>query len=444
MSKVIIIAEAGVNHNGDIQKAYELIDVAEEAGVDYVKFQSFKADRLVSKDAKKRIINIINTKSNDNSQYAMLKQLELSEQDHLDLISYCNKKYKFFSTAFDDLGVDYLDSLGLNLFKIPSGELTNFPYLRSVAIKKKPVLLSTGMASLSEIQESLNVLIEFGLRKDQITIMHCNTEYPTPMKDVNLKAMITIKEKFGVAVGYSDHTLGVEVPIAAVAMGAQVIEKHFTLDRNLQGPDHKASLEPNELKEMTTAIRNIELATSGDGVKKPSQSEQKNIHIARKSIHLTGAYKKGELIHEDDMIALRPGDGISPMKWNDIVGKKMTVDTKPYHKLTKKRFSMKIGILTSSRADYGIYFPLLKELKTHNSISLEIIAFGTHLSKFHGYTLDSIKKDNYSKIHQISSLLSNDDEESIATSYGLTVLKFCEFWSSNTYDLVFCLVIGLR
>lgn len=338
-SKVIIIAEAGVNHNGDINIAKQLIDVAAEACVDFIKFQTFKADRLVSKDAKKADYQITSTNSNDNSQYAMLKQLELSERDHLDLISYCNKKnINFLSTAFDDQGVDYLDSLGFNLFKIPSGELTNFPYLRSVAIKKKPVLLSTGMASLSEIQESLNVLIEFGLRKDQITIMHCNTEYPTPMKDVNLKAMITIKEKFGVAVGYSDHTLGVEVPIAAVAMGAQVIEKHFTLDRNLQGPDHKASLEPNELKEMTTAIRNIELATSGDGVKKPSQSEQKNIHIARKSIHLTGAYKKGELIHEDDMIALRPGDGISPMKWNDIVGKKMTVDTNPYHKLTKNDF----------------------------------------------------------------------------------------------------------
>lgn len=336
MSKVIIIAEAGVNHNGDISKAYALIDAAAEAGVDYVKFQSFKADRLASKDAKKADYQIANTKSKDNSQYAMLKQLELSEQDHLDLISYCNEKnIKFFSTAFDDQGIDYLYSLGFDLFKIPSGELTNFPYLRAVAKKKKPVILSTGMASLIEVQDALNVLTEFGLTKEQITILHCNTEYPTPMKDVNLKAMSTIKEELDVAIGYSDHTLGVEVPIAAIALGATVIEKHFTLDRNLPGPDHKASLEPKELKNMVSAIRNIELALSGNGRKEPSKSEKKNKAIARKSIHLIKGCKKGYIIEEDNMIALRPGNGISPMEWESIIGKRLVIDTLPYHKLDK-------------------------------------------------------------------------------------------------------------
>lgn len=336
MSKVTIIAEAGVNHNGDIQKAFKLIDCAVEAGVDYIKFQSFKADRLVSRDAKKANYQIANTQNNDNSQYTMLKQLELSLQDHLDLISYCNKrKIKFFSTAFDEQGIDYLDSLGFELFKIPSGELTNFPYLRSVAKKNKPVILSTGMSSLSEIQESVNILIRFGLRKDQITILHCNTEYPTPMKDVNLKAMNTIQNLFGVSVGYSDHTLGIEVPIAAVALGASVIEKHFTLDRNLPGPDHKASLEPDELKNMVVAIRNIEEAISGSGLKAPSESEKKNIPIARKSIHLIKAYKKGEIIQEKDMIALRPGDGISAMEWEFVIGKQLNKNTLPYQKLNK-------------------------------------------------------------------------------------------------------------
>lgn len=327
MSKVIIIAEAGVNHNGDIKKAYQLIDAAVEAGVDYVKFQSFKADRLVSKDAKKADYQIANTKNDDNSQYAMLKQLELSEQDHLDLMSYCSdKNIKFFSTAFDDKGIDYLDNLGFDLFKIPSGELTNYPYLRAVAKKKKPVFLSTGMANLNEIQDAMEVLFQFGLSKDQITILHCNTEYPTPMNDVNLKAMITIQEELGVAVGYSDHTLGIEVPIAAVALGARVIEKHFTLDRNLPGPDHKASLEPQELKAMVNSIRNIELAISGSGLKEPSSSELKNIKIARKSIYLKRNYKKGERINEKDMIALRPQNGISSMDWELVKGKKLLKD----------------------------------------------------------------------------------------------------------------------
>jgi N-acetylneuraminate synthase/N,N'-diacetyllegionaminate synthase len=340
MKKVIIIAEAGVNHNGDINTAKKLIDVAAEAGVDYVKFQSFKADKLVSPDAKKADYQIKNTEEEDDSQYQMLKQLELSVDDHIELIKYCSlKKIKFFSTAFDLDGISYLSSLNLGVFKIPSGELTNFPYLRAVANTGLPVILSTGMANLDEIQKSVQVLISNGTKKNQITVLHCNTEYPTPMIDVNLKAMLTIKEKLGVSIGYSDHTLGIEVPIAAVALGAKVIEKHFTLDRDLKGPDHKASLEPNELKEMVNAIRNIEIAISGNGIKEPSLSEIKNIHIARKSIHLSRDLKLGSVIREKDIISLRPGDGICTMNWEDIIGKQVNKDLKRFTKLSLKDLS---------------------------------------------------------------------------------------------------------
>ena len=335
MKKVIIIAEAGVNHNGDIKLAKKLIDVASEAKVDYVKFQSFKADKLVSHEAKKADYQIKNIADNDDSQYQMLKQLELSSEDHLELISYCNsKKISFFSTAFDVDGISYLSSLNLNVFKIPSGELTNFPYLKAIANTRLPVILSTGMANIEEIEKSINVLISNGTKKNLITVLHCNTEYPTPMKDVNLKAMLTIKEKLGVSIGYSDHTLGIEVPIAAVAMGAQVIEKHFTLDRNMKGPDHKASLEPNELKEMVKAIRNIEKAISGNGIKEASLSETKNINIARKSIHLIRDLKSGSIITEKDIIPLRPGDGICAMNWEKVIGQKVNLDIKKSHKLT--------------------------------------------------------------------------------------------------------------
>ena len=335
MKKVIIIAEAGVNHNGDIKLAKKLIDVASEAKVDYVKFQSFKADKLVSHEAKKADYQIKNIADNDDSQYQMLKQLELSSEDHLELISYCNsKKISFLSTAFDVDGISYLSSLNLNFFKIPSGELTNFPYLKAIANTRLPVILSTGMANIEEIEKSINVLISNGTKKNLITVLHCNTEYPTPMKDVNLKAMLTIKEKLGVSIGYSDHTLGIEVPIAAVAMGAQVIEKHFTLDRNMKGPDHKASLEPNELKEMVKAIRNIEKAISGNGIKEASLSETKNINIARKSIHLIRDLKSGSIITEKDIIPLRPGDGICAMNWEKVIGQKVNLDIKKSHKLT--------------------------------------------------------------------------------------------------------------
>ena len=340
MNKTIIIAEAGVNHNGDINTAKTLIDVAASAGVDYVKFQTFKADRLVSPSAQKAKYQIDNDISKDDSQLMMLKKLELSDNDHKELISYCNsKKISFFSTAFDEEGISYLSSLNFDMFKIPSGELTNFPYLRAIAKTGLPVILSTGMANLDEIEKSIRVLGSFGTKKSQITVLHCNTEYPTPMSDVNLKAMLTIKKAFDVQIGYSDHTLGTEVPIAAVALGAKVIEKHFTLDRNMEGPDHKASLEPNELKEMVIAIRNIEKAISGNGIKEASLSEKKNINIARKSIHLSRDLKYGSIITEKDIISLRPGDGICTMNWENVIGKKVNKDLKKFTKLTLKDLS---------------------------------------------------------------------------------------------------------
>ncbi len=335
MEKVIIIAEAGVNHNGDIENAYKLIDAAVESGVDYVKFQTFSAEKLVSPDAKKAAYQSKNIGDGNDYQYDMLKKLELSHEDHLLLMDYCNQKdIKFFSTAFDVEGVDYLNQLGLDMFKIPSGEMTNFPYLRSVAQKGKPIILSTGMGALGEIEEAMSVLLKYGAQRDNITILHCNTEYPTPMLDVNLKAMNTIGQAFGVQIGYSDHTLGIEVPTAAVALGAKVIEKHFTLDRDLPGPDHKASLEPNELKAMVSAIRNIEMAISGSGRKEPSESESKNILIARKSIFLKNDLSEGAIIEESDIMALRPGDGISSMQWNNVVGRKISKNKKAFEKLS--------------------------------------------------------------------------------------------------------------
>lgn len=334
MSKVIIIAEAGVNHNGDIQVAKKLIDAAVNAGVDYVKFQTFRADSLVSKSAKKAEYQSVNINDGDDSQYAMLKNLELSHENHLELMAYCaERNIKFFSTAFDVEGVHYLNELGLSFFKIPSGEITNYPYLKAVALCNKPVIMSTGMCLESEIKEALEILVKFGLKKENISILHCNTEYPTPMKDVNLKAMLSIQKIFGVPIGYSDHTLGIEVPIAAVAMGAKIIEKHFTLDRSLPGPDHAASLEPDELKEMVKAIRNIEAAISGDGEKIPSESETKNIAIARKSIYIKKNLVKGHVITDDDLISLRPGDGISPMQWENIVGRTLVKDKIEFDKL---------------------------------------------------------------------------------------------------------------
>ncbi|MGK0137848.1 MAG: N,N'-diacetyllegionaminate synthase [Algoriphagus sp.] len=333
--KVLIIAEAGVNHNGDIEKAKKLIIAAAEAGVDYVKFQTFKADKLVSKTAKQAEYQKKNIGDGDDTQYNMLKKLELSHENHLELIAFAKEKgVAFFSTAFDVDGLDYLNSLDFKLFKVPSGEITNYPYLRKLSELGKPVILSTGMADLAEIKAAVNLLSAGSLIKADVTVLHCNTEYPTPMGDVNLLAMNTIGKELGVKIGYSDHTLGIEVPTAAVALGATVIEKHFTLDRNLPGPDHKASLEPNELKAMVKAIRNIEAAISGDGIKKASASEAKNKVIARKSIHLTREMRKGEKLQEKDLIALRPGDGMSPLEWNNVIGKVIKRDLDAFHQLS--------------------------------------------------------------------------------------------------------------
>lgn len=338
--RVLIIAEAGVNHNGDLNKAKELIDVAAKAGVDLVKFQTFKADDLVSKEAKKARYQINNTDKDNDTQYEMLKKLELSESDHTTLMDYAKLKgIEFFSTAFDVKGLEYLNDLGFSLFKVPSGEITNYPYLKKIASFGKPVILSTGMASLKEIEQALQVLTSEGLSNEEITVLHCNTEYPTPMEDVNLKAMNTISSAFNVEIGYSDHTLGIEVPIAAVALGARVIEKHFTLDRNLPGPDHRASLEPEELKQMVYSIRNIEAAISGSGKKTPSESELRNLEIVRKSLHLNKDLKKGSVIGYNDLVVLRPATGISPMQINQIIGKRLTNDVKAYDSLKEEDVS---------------------------------------------------------------------------------------------------------
>lgn len=320
---VIIIAEAGVNHNGSIETAKQLVDVAALAGADYIKFQTFKADKLVGKDVKKADYQKQNVSDNDDSQYSMLKKLELSESMHLELVEYCKTAgIKFLSTAFDLESVDFLDSLNVGLFKIPSGEITNKPYLKHIAAKRKPVIISTGMATMEEIEQALEVLTTGGIEKQNITVLHCTTEYPTPMKNVNLGAMLDIQKKLGVTVGYSDHTLGIEIPVAAVALGAKVIEKHITLGKNLPGPDHKASLEPDDLKRMVSAIRNVELAMTGTGKKEPGVDELKNRAVVRKSIVAAHNIEKGEVFSLENITVKRPGTGISPMLWDDVIGKK--------------------------------------------------------------------------------------------------------------------------
>lgn len=323
MCKVIIIAEAGVNHNGSIENAFKLVDAAAAAGADYVKFQTFKSEDVVSKSAKKADYQVANTGNERESQLEMLKKLELSHEQHDKLIQYCNKKrIKFFSTAFDVSSLHYLNDIGLEMVKIPSGELTNLPYLRTAAKLFPKAIISTGMATMNEIKDALNVFLTEGLTKENIAILHCNTEYPTPFEDVNLKAMLGIKKKFGTVIGYSDHTLGIEVPIAAVSLGAKVIEKHFTLNKTMEGPDHKASLEPKDLNQMVIAIRNIEAALSGSGVKGPSESEKKNIAIARKSIVASKSIAKGEIFTNENLTVKRPGTGVSPMQWDKVIGMK--------------------------------------------------------------------------------------------------------------------------
>lgn len=326
MKKVFIIAEAGVNHNGSIELAKKLIDMAVEAKADAVKFQTFKTENLVSKNAQKADYQK-ETTDNNESQFDMIKKLELDIDTHKELMSYCNEKnIMFLSTPFDHDSIELLKTLGLEIFKIPSGELTNLPYLRHIGSLQKRVILSTGMADIGEIEDAIDVLVKAGTKKEDITVLHANTMYPTPMEDVNLKAMMTIGNTFGINYGYSDHTLGIEVDIAAVALGATIIEKHFTLDKNMEGPDHKASLEPDELKDMIQGIRNIELAL-GSSIKKPSKSEIPNINIARKSIVANCDIKKGELFTENNLAIKRPGNGISPMNWDEIIG---TVATKNY------------------------------------------------------------------------------------------------------------------
>jgi len=318
-NRTLIIAEAGVNHNGDINLAKLLIDAAAEAGADLVKFQTFNADRLVIRTAKKADYQNLATDKKE-SQYEMLRRLELSQEMHHELIAHCaTRNIGFFSTGFDIESVDLLESLGQDHFKIPSGEITNLPYLRHIGRLGKNVIFSTGMATMGEIEATIDVLEQAGTPRFNITVLHCTTEYPTPMAEVNLRAMQSIHTAFGVKVGYSDHTSGIEVAIAAVAMGATVIEKHFTLDRNLPGPDHKASLEPAELKAMVVAIRNIELAL-GDGIKRLTPSEAKNRAVARKSLVASQVIKAGDAFSAQNITTKRPGTGISPMRWDEVIG----------------------------------------------------------------------------------------------------------------------------
>jgi N,N'-diacetyllegionaminate synthase len=332
--KTIIIAEAGVNHNGSVALAKQLIDKAKSAGVDYVKFQTFKTEQIISKSAKKASYQVANSANKEESQYDMVKRLELSFDDFVDLKNYCDQAgIGFLSTGFDIPSVTFLNTLNLDYFKIPSGDITNYPLLKTIAKTGKPIICSTGMATLGEVEATLELLLKEGASRDRITILHCNTEYPTPMEDVNLKAMRTMAQAFGVKTGYSDHTVGIEVPIAAVALGATMIEKHFTLDKNMDGPDHKASLNPNELSAMVTAIRNIEKAM-GNGIKTLSPSESKNLNVARKSIHLRVSLPKGHTLTESDIVIKRPGDGITAVFMKQVIGKKLKSDLNEDHKLS--------------------------------------------------------------------------------------------------------------
>lgn len=318
--KTFIIAEAGVNHNGSVELAKKMIDIAAETGADAVKFQTFKAENLVSRFAAKAEYQKKNTDA-DESQFDMIKRLELNKDAHRKLMDYGKDKgIIFLSSPFDLGSIDLLNKLGLEIFKIPSGEITNLPYLRKIGSLKKKVILSTGMADLGEIKDALDILLSAGTEKSKITVLHCNTEYPTPYEDVNLSAMLTIRNAFGVAVGYSDHTLDIEVSIAAVALGATIIEKHFTMDRNMSGPDHKASLEPDGLHNMVRAIRNVEKAF-GTGIKKASPSELRNRQIARKSIVAARDIMAGEIFTEDNITGKRSGAGISLMEWDLVIGK---------------------------------------------------------------------------------------------------------------------------
>ena len=316
----LIIAEAGVNHNGDLAMAKALVDAAAAAGVDIVKFQTFSADRLTTASAKRAAYQIKNAPGGE-SQHAMLKRLELTDAMHVELLAHCRRHgIEFLSTGFDIPSLEMLVELGLERLKVPSGEITNLPYLRSLGALGKPVIVSTGMATLGEIEEALDVLEHAGTARADLTLLHCTTEYPAPMHEVNLRAMVALGSAFGLPVGYSDHTAGIEVPVAAVALGACVIEKHFTLNRSLPGPDHKASLEPGELTAMVGAIRNVELAL-GDGIKRPSDVEMQNRAVARKSIVAAQPIRAGEPFTAENLTTKRPGDGTSPMRWDAMMGR---------------------------------------------------------------------------------------------------------------------------
>ena len=325
MSRVFVIAEAGVNHNGDIEIAKQLIDAASEAGADAVKFQTFQADSLVCRTAKKAEYQL-ETTDRTETQYDMLKKLELTPQMHRELIEHCLKRnIMFLSTPFDLESIKLLSELGMQIYKIPSGEITNLPYLREIAKQQKKIILSTGMSSMDEVKAAVNVLKNNGT--EELTLLHCNTQYPTPISDVNLLAMVKMREETGLPVGYSDHTQGIEVPIAAAALGAEVIEKHFTLDRKMEGPDHKASLEPQELMQMVVGIRKIESAL-GSKIKQVSESEMTNVAIVRKSIVAAANIKRGEKYTEKNLTTKRPATGISPMLWDEVIGKTADRDYK--------------------------------------------------------------------------------------------------------------------
>jgi N,N'-diacetyllegionaminate synthase len=327
-NKTLIIAEAGVNHNGDLSIAKELVHAAAESKADIVKFQTFKASLLATKSAKTAVYQKTNLKESGDSQYEMLKKLELSYEDHFELLGLCKKlKIVFLSTAFDFESLNFLKTLNMGLWKIPSGEITNLPYLEIIAKTHEPVIVSTGMCDIDEVRAAIDVLIKNGTSRENLTVLHCSTDYPTKMEDVNLLAMVNMGKEFGIKHGYSDHTLGIEIPTAAVALGATIIEKHFTLDRNMHGPDHAASLEPNELKAMVTAIRNIEKAL-GVSTKKPSQREIENRSVARKSIVARQDIQVGEVFTEINITTSRPGTGITPMKWHEIIG---TASQKKYN-----------------------------------------------------------------------------------------------------------------
>lgn len=333
MKKVLIIAEAGVNHNGDYNLAKKMVDVAFESGADIVKFQTAIPELVMSATAPKAEYQNKTTGAAD-SQLEMSKKIHLPLEDYPKLMQYCEKTVgiKFLSTPFDHVSMDFLNDMGMDIFKIPSGEITNLPYLEKVAKYRKQTIISTGMATLGEIEFALSVLMKNGISREMITVLHCNTDYPSPFEDVNLNAMLTIRNAFNVKVGYSDHTPGIEVPIAAVAIGAEVIEKHFTLDKTMKGPDHLASLDPNELKSMVRSIRNIEKAM-GSRMKQPTPSESRNIHIARRSIHLNKDVKDGHVLTQDDLIMKRPGDGISPIFIGSVIGKKIRVQRPADYKI---------------------------------------------------------------------------------------------------------------